>query len=113
MRWSPASALPCKRSSASPCASSWLASSIWISVTRPPHCRANAAHDPTRPPPPMIVTFTDDPGGKAARRQGGEPAGLQARTAARLRGDDAAGQLAGSQACELAASLELLHDPVR
>jgi hypothetical protein len=23
----------------------------------PPHCKANAALEPTRPPPPMIATF--------------------------------------------------------
>src|SRR5688572_24582279 len=38
-----------------------LASRICSSATSPAHCKAKAAHEPTRPPPPMIVTFMPDP----------------------------------------------------
>jgi hypothetical protein len=34
-----------------------LTSSSAISRTMPPHCSANAAHEPTSPPPPMMETF--------------------------------------------------------
>src|SRR5208282_5835197 len=60
MRWSATSDAPCSKSSAWPLHSSGLTSIRSIPLTIPPHCRANAAHDPTSPPPPMMLTLMFD-----------------------------------------------------
>src|SRR3954465_5826775 len=44
-------------SSACPLQRSALTSIRSMPLTTPPHCKANAAHDPTSPPPPMMLTF--------------------------------------------------------